>query len=99
MEELLGTLATVTAEATTGTLSSLKEATRMLADLALPKLRKVKASQVLEPTDDSEVTPASTAEMKVYNKNYWAVKHGRPRDNAMPTPDQIGRHAHQSLRA
>ena len=90
LENLVGNLAAVTATATSGTLSHLKEVTEALTNLAKPKLRRVKASQILDPADDSEIIPATTSEMKTYNANYKKVKHGPPRDGCMPTPEQIG---------
>ena len=54
------------------------------------KGRNIKASQIIDPSDDTEVTPASTSDMDQYVKNYREVKHGPPMANHEPTEEQMG---------
>ena len=51
--------------------------------------RKVKASSIIDPADESEVVAASPPQIKEWYANYKALKHGAPLRDKDPSPDQI----------
>jgi hypothetical protein len=51
--------------------------------------RKIKVSNLIDPTDDMEVPAASADQLKGWYDNYKALKHGEPLIDKEPTPDQI----------
>ena len=56
-------------------------------DTAAP--RKIKASSVLDPTDESEIKALNADEVAAFYRNYEEVKGGEPMEEAEPTPEQI----------
>ena len=56
-------------------------------DTAAP--RKIKASSVLDPTDESEIKALNADEVAAFYRNYEEVKGGEPLEEAEPTPEQI----------
>ena len=53
------------------------------------ELRKIKASNVLDPADDSEVVAATADQLKFWYDNYKEIKYGEPLPEKEPSPDQI----------
>jgi hypothetical protein len=51
--------------------------------------RKIKISNLIDPTDETEVPAASTDQLKAWYANYRALKHGEPLIAKDPSPDQI----------
>ena len=53
------------------------------------ELRKIKASNVIDPADESVVLAATSNQLKTWYLNYKAIKYGDPLPEKEPTPDQI----------
>ena len=51
--------------------------------------RKIKASTLVDPLDDTEIMAASAEQVKTWYSNYKASKFGEPLPEREPTPDQI----------
>ena len=51
--------------------------------------KKVKASNVIDPADESDVPAATSNQMAEWYDNYKAIKYGEPLPDKEPTPDQI----------
>ena len=93
MTKAIGQLAHSTAGAVEESRTSAKASAEALTEAVkgmATKGRKIKASQIIDPADDTEVTPASTSDMDQYVKNYREVKHGPPMANHEPTEEQMG---------
>ena len=52
-------------------------------------LRKIKASLIIDPADDSTVPAATSSQLKDWYANYKAIKFGEPLPEKEPSPDQI----------
>ena len=98
LSSLLGDLAAETtrnSEATPTTMEDIGKAVIKSSELVAAQVatkvgRKVKACSILDQTDETEATAASTSDMYKYSANYAKVKHGPPPSNAMPTPEHMG---------
>ena len=53
------------------------------------ELRKIKMSNVLDPTDESDVKAATADQLKEWYVNYRGLKFGDPLPDKDPTPDQV----------
>ena len=53
------------------------------------ELRKIKMSNVLDPTDESDVKTATADQLKEWYVNYRGLKFGDPLPDKDPTPDLI----------
>jgi hypothetical protein len=51
--------------------------------------RKVKVSNLVDSTDDTEVPAATPDQLKIWYGNYKALKHGEPLVEKEPSPDQV----------
>jgi hypothetical protein len=51
--------------------------------------RKIKVSNLIDPTDETEVPAASADQLKIWYENYKELKHGEPLIQKEPSPDQI----------
>eukprot|EP00971_Amphidinium_carterae_P340509 6478883-Amphidinium_carterae.1 len=54
-----------------------------------PKAKKIKASLVLDPEDESECKVGDHAQVARWFSNYEELKGGPPLEEAEPTPEQI----------
>jgi hypothetical protein len=51
--------------------------------------RKIKVSNLIDPTDETEVPAASSDQLKEWYENYKSLKHGEPLVEKEPSPDQV----------
>jgi hypothetical protein len=53
------------------------------------EVRKIKVSNLIDPSDETEVPAASSDQLKIWYENYKALKHGEPLIEKEPSPDQV----------
>jgi hypothetical protein len=53
------------------------------------EVRKIKVSNLIDPSDETEVPAASSDQLKAWYENYKALKHGEPLIEKEPSPDQV----------
>ena len=54
-----------------------------------PEGRKLKTSNLIDPTDETEIAAPSSSQVDVWYANYKAIKYGEPLPEFDPSPEQI----------